>query len=192
MTLPPEAGAIGSRDEILLHRFARGDRSALGEIVARHEAMVVRLAHRLLGWSDDVDGVVQEVFLAALRHLDRFRGDSSLATWLTTVTVNECRRHRRKRMLRLALPGRVLERMARRAERGPLRPSEDAETSAAVRRAVRALPGKYREVIVLRYLEEMSVEQVGRAVGASPNTVSVRLHRARAKLKDALAGLIEE
>ena len=70
------------------------------------------------------------------------------------------------------------------------RPGLDDETFAAVRRAVRALPARYREVVVLRYLEEQSIDEVSRALGASKNAVEVRLHRARARLKDALADLV--
>jgi RNA polymerase sigma-70 factor (ECF subfamily) len=68
----------------------------------------------------------------------------------------------------------------------------DAEVTAKVRLAVRDLPAKYREVVVLRYLEEMDVEQVARLLKISRSAVDVRLHRARKMLRTALAGLHED
>ncbi len=72
---------------------------ALEDLVAEHQQRVAGLACRLLGRRDDVADVVQEVFLAAFRNLRRFRGESSVATWLTTITVNKCRSHIRRRRL---------------------------------------------------------------------------------------------
>lgn len=173
-------------------RFARGDGSAFAEIVSAHQGRISRLVYRLLGWRDEADDVVQEVFLAALKNLRRFRGRSSLSTWLTRIAINKCRTHRRRRFLR--------ERLFRAAgdEAGLVRvgPADRAhmagETFERVRRAVARLPGRYREVVVLRYLEEMPVEQITRTLGLSRNAVEVRLHRARQRLRAALAGLIEE
>jgi len=74
---------------------------ALEDLVAEHQQRIAGLAYRLLDRPDDVADVVQEVFLAAFRNLRRFRGESSLATWLTTITVNKCRSHVRRRRLGL-------------------------------------------------------------------------------------------
>ena len=73
------------------------------QVVDEQQANVARLARRLLGWSTngaDVDDVAQDVFLTVLKHLDRFRGESSLSTWITRITINACRTHRRRRVMR--------------------------------------------------------------------------------------------
>jgi RNA polymerase sigma-70 factor, ECF subfamily len=70
--------------------------------------------------------------------------------------------------------------------------SMDLEKLGQVRKIVKSLPARYREVVVLRYLEELPIETVAEALGLSRNTVEVRLHRARGRLRDRLAGLMEE
>ena len=164
------------------------------ELVARHQAQVTRLAFRLLGWRGDVDDVVQEVFLAALKHGPRFRGESSVATWLTRITINKCRSHQRRRHLWWRLFGRAAEPDTQASSFGA--PVGDAlagvETSAKVRAAVQALPARDREVVVLRYFENLSFGEIGAATGASTNAVEVRLHRARARLAEALRDLSHE
>lgn len=180
-----------SEEQILVERFRRGDDSAFDEIVEQHGAEIAAFANRLLGWPQDVDDVVQEVFLAAFKGLTTFRGDCRLRSWLFTITINECRHHRR-RLSRL--------RLLRIEEDGPhLYLSEDAEMVAIdaesftrVRRAVRALPGKYREVIVLRYLQGLETTEVCRLLGITANALNVRLSRARERLKNDLDNVKKE
>ena len=156
-------------------------------IVDRYQAQVARLAHRLLGWRDAaaVEDVVQETFLVAFTRVKSFRGESSLSTWLTGIAINQCRAYRRRSILRLRW---LRERWNRHDQDGQAAMVE--ETSQQVRNAVAALPPRDREVIVLFYLEELPVAQVAQLLGAKPNAIEVRLHRARQRLKTQLAGLI--
>ena len=94
------SAATGPGDERLREGPGRDDVSAFGGLIAEHERCVAGLAYRLLGWRADVEDVVQDVFVAALENLPRFRGECRLATWLYRITVNQCRRQRRKRLLR--------------------------------------------------------------------------------------------
>jgi RNA polymerase sigma factor (sigma-70 family) len=180
-----------SEEQTLVERFRRGDDSAFDRIVARHSAAVAALANRLLGWPGDVDDVVQDVFVAAFVHLKRFRGDCRLRTWLYTITVNKCRSHRLRRRRRLRA-GRVGELEPGGQEQGAERPAMDEETFSRVRRAVQALPPKYREVVVLRYLQGLEPGEIAELVGMKANAVQVRLNRARTKLKEQLGDLLEE
>jgi len=157
---------------------------SLEQLVGEHQGRVARLVYRLLGWDGDVDDVVQEVFLAALEHLPAFRGEARLETWLTAIAVNQCRRHQRR------------ERLRRRLLRAGLfwwRPADQTAEEAdaderrrQVRRAVRRLPAALREVVVLRYLEELPLAEVAEALGISRGAAAVRLHRARSRLADML------
>lgn len=182
------AGPIDDGDLVARHRA--GDASAFDELVARHQHRVAALAHRLLGWPDDVDDVVQDVFLAALKGLPRFGGRSWLSTWLTSITVNACRSRQRRRASWLRRLAGV--RGTREPEAWNVAPAPEGEFEAGdeVRRAVQSLPGKYREVLVLRYLEELSVRDVSQILGVPTNTVDVRLSRARARLRDRLGSLL--
>jgi RNA polymerase sigma factor (sigma-70 family) len=176
----------------LVERFRRGDDSAFEEIAEQHAAAVAALANRLLGWPGDVDDVVQEVFVAAFLGLKKFRGASSLRTWLFTITVNKCRsfRYRRLRRLRaVALEeAAALESRDRSGEKLAL----DRETLARVRRAVQELPRKYREIVVLRYLQGLELSEIRELLGITDNAMQVRLNRARKRLKEQLGDLLEE
>ena len=173
----------------LVMRGAVADPASLEQLLATHRERMTRLAYRLFGWSGEVEDVVQEVFLSALNGLGSFRGEADVATWLMTITVNKCRTWQRKRWLRARWFGLQRERPE---DPAADRRSIDIETAARVREAVQALPAGYREVVVLRYLEELPTAQVARMLGISANTVDVRLHRARARLKVKLAGLWEQ
>jgi len=175
----------------LVGRLGEGGASAFDRVVEQYRDRVAPLCHRLLGWPDEVEDVVQDVFLAAFRALPRFRGDASLWTWLARITINTCRRQRHRRILRLRLVAGARERPPHARPVMPERPSMDRETLDQVRRAVRGLPARLREVVVLHYLEQMPTDAVSEVLGIRRNTVQVRLHRARARLKERLAGLIE-
>jgi len=178
-------------DEFLVKQFSQGDDSAFNRIVEQYSADIAVLTNRLLGWPGDVEDVVQDIFLAVFVGLKKFRCECSLKSWLFTITINKCRTYRYKQILwqrktitklRLRLP--------------PNRPADgrlmDSETFNRVRRAVKAMPAKYREPIVLRYLQGLSINESSRILGISENVLQVRLNRARKRLRRELAELIEE
>lgn len=181
-----------NHDQELLGRLARRESGAFDELLDRRHDEIARLVYRLLGWDSEAEDVVQEVFLAAWRALPRFRGQAGLSTWLRRIAVNKCRACRR----RWRVHGRWRRHM-RRSHTEPLdRSAEDAalegEKFEQVRAAVRALPHRDREVIVLHYLQQQSVDQVAAELGLRRNTVEVRLHRARERLKPLLKAMMLE
>jgi len=179
-------------DEQLVEHFNRGDDSAFERIVEEYSADITVLANRLLGWPGEVEDVVQDVFLAVLVGLKNFRCECSLKTWLFTITINECRsRHRRMTRL-LRLPKRAGKHCEPCSNGTADKNSMDRETFESIRTAVRALPAKYREPLVLRYLQELSMSQISSILGITENALQVRLSRARGLLKQRLSRLIEE
>ena len=173
----------------LAERFVRGERAAFEQIVREYQQWVATLAYRLLGWREDVDDVVQEVFLAVLRNLGRFRGQCGLKTYLGRVTVSKCRSYQRKLLVQkklLAIVKAGPAGMAGSADQAALA----AERSGRLRWALQKLSRRSREVVVLRYLEEMSIAEVAEALGLSRNAVDVRLNRARKRLKELLEELV--
>ena len=179
-------------DEFWVKQFGKGDDSAFDRIVEQHSADIAKLANRLLGWPCDVEDVVQDIFLAVFIGLKKFRWQCSLKTWLFTITINKCRTYRYKRMLHLRIFSRGSDKaptcLANRADKM----SMESETFNRIRRAVKALPVKYREPVVLRYLQELSVDTICQILGISENNLQIRLNRARKLLKEELAELIEE
>ena len=177
-------------DELaLVERFRRGDDTAFDRIVAEHEAEIAALANRLLAWPHDVDDIVQEVFISAFKALSTFRGQCRLRTWLFTITVNKCRSHRRRARRNEVF---VAEEPLAGAHEDAVTKAMTAETFARVQRVVRTLPPKYREVVVLRYLEGFDTAEICELLKINTNAVQVRLNRARKQLRDSLADLIQE
>ena len=186
---PAHNDAIG--DELLVKRFKAGDASAFDKIVEQYSTDVAILANRLLGWRGDVQDIVQDVFLAAFVAMKKFRSDSSLKTWLFTITMNKCRTHRYRHMLRLRFFSKAGFRISARTVPGADKTTMDNEKFSRIRGAVMALPAKYREPVVLRYLQELSTSQICQVLGISENNLHTRLSRAREQLKQSLAELIE-
>ncbi len=179
-------------DERLVEQFNRGDESAFDRIVGQYSSDVASLASRLLGWSGEVEDVTQDIFLAAFLGLKKFRCDCSLRTWLFTITVNKCRSYRYKRMLQRRRISQVADKAIDASAGTADKSSMDNETFDRIRRAIQALPAKYREAVVLRYLQELPAEQISRILGISKNALQVRLNRARARLRDDLGELTKE
>lgn len=178
-------------DELLVEKFSRGDESAFDRIVERYSTDVGALANRLLGWPGEVEDVSQDVFLAAYLGLKKFRGDCSLKSWLFTITINKCRSHRRRQMLRLRISWRPADGIPALSAHARRMNPIDAETFNRIRNAVAALPAKYREPVVLKYVEELETHEIARILGISQNALHVRLSRARERLKQKLTELTE-
>jgi RNA polymerase sigma-70 factor (ECF subfamily) len=173
----------------LVRRWLAGERAAFERIVALYQGRVTRLVWRLLGWrgGEDVEDVVQEVFVAVLGKAGGFRGESRLWTWLRAIVVNTCRGYLRKQLVRWRYWRELMGRRPGSGDAADERMGRD-ESSEAVRRAVAKLGAKEREVVVLYYLEECSVREIVEILGVQAGAVEVRLHRARRKLRDLLAG----
>jgi len=178
-------------DELLIGKFRRGDESAFERIVERYSAEVAALANRLLGWPGEVEDVTQEIFLAAFLGLKKFRCDCSLKSWLFTITINKCRSCRHKRLLRQRRFAQAVDKSSLPSGFAAKNNPMDTEEYNRVRRAVAALPAKYREPVVLKYLQELGTDEISRILGISKNTLHVRLSRARKRLERDLAELIE-
>ena len=182
-------GADDDDERELVARMARGETAALDALADRYEPRVRRLVYRLGGWrgaGEDVDDVVQDVFVAAVSKLATFRGDASLWTWLAAVTIRTHRAARRKHVTRF----RWLRRWMATRDGGTLESAaagaEHDEAAARVRAAVRRLRPRDREVIVLHHLEGLAPADVAATLGISRAAVYVRLHRARRRLKQLL------
>jgi RNA polymerase sigma-70 factor (ECF subfamily) len=179
-------------DELLVKQFNNGDDSAFDRIVEKYSADVAVFANRLLGWPGDVDDIVQDILLAAFLGLKRFRCECSLKTWLFTITINECRNYRYRQVLRL----KIFSKAAEKKSLSPPDPADkkamDKDTFDRIQRAIRALPAKYREPLVLKYLQELSTNEISRILDISQNALQARLSRARKRLKQDLTELIEE
>jgi RNA polymerase sigma-70 factor (ECF subfamily) len=180
-TTPAEAG-----DDQLAARVASGDASALEAVIEQYGQRVIGLAARLLGWTDGAEDVAQDVFVQVLHKGKQFRGQASLWTWLATLTVNRCRSIRRRRWLHDRVLGIVGRQAVPEAACPITKQQERSETATRVRAQVAQLPAAAREVIVLRYFEELPLDEIATVLGIKRNAVEARLSRARKQLEPLL------
>lgn len=181
-------GLANDEDQILLTRLRRGERAALEEVADRFGPRMIRVAHRLLGWSGNghAQDVVQDVLARMMARPSRIvAAGGSLESWLIAVTVNECRTQKRRWLARLNV-------LRRRPVQEAAPAAVDWEIQTQVRSAVGKLPPRDREVIVLHYLEELPVAEIARMLGLKCNAVEVRLHRARNRLKEKLERYVKD
>ncbi len=172
------------------------------EVVFRDYApRIFSLARRMLGNDADAEDVTQDVLLQVVRKLDTFRGDSQLGTWLHRVTVNAALAHREKRANRQkreagaaddALEADGPGGAARRWDVAPDEPVLAAEQAGLIEAAINALPEPFRDVYVLADVEELPNAEIGEMLGLSVPAVKSRLHRARLRMRDALAPHFEQ
>jgi RNA polymerase sigma-70 factor (ECF subfamily) len=182
----PAPGSTDPSDRDLLQRAAAGDRRAFEALYGRHKHLIYRFARAMTGSADVAADVTQEVFLAFMRELPRYDPDrSAVTTYLYGVARNLARERLRceRRYLSLEAIG-VAVRCTESA--GLDEELSSSEEVARVRAALRMLPPRYREVIILCDLHDRSYEEAAAIVRASIGAVRSRLHRARLVLRERL------
>lgn len=173
-------------DRELIEQLRHGRREALDRIIREYEPRIAKLVSRLCGWSSESEDLVQEVFVKAMLSAKRFRGDAKVGTWLTQIAINTCRDHHRKRIFRRTFWKRWIQRSREQSQEPPHASIERNQRTRRVIDAVQRLKPADREVVVLRYLEEMDVPQIQQVLGQSRTAIEVRLHRARQMLAEML------
>jgi RNA polymerase sigma-70 factor, ECF subfamily len=184
--IPPPAS-----DAELVRRALAREEAAVRTIMQSNNRRLYRLARGILRNDSEAEDVVQETYVRAFTHLEHFRGDSSLSTWLSRIAMNEALgrlRRQRPGVEWTSLPGGVLEAQI---IQFPLSSACDPEKSMALREiqrvvehAIDELPEAFRLVFITRVIEGMNVEETADTLGLKPETVKTRLHRARAMLRD--------
>jgi RNA polymerase sigma-70 factor (ECF subfamily) len=174
----------------LVRAAQSGDQAALEDLIAGSYRAAYTLALRLMGNPDDAAEATQEAYIRMMRGLRRFREVGAFPTWLFKIVSNVCMTEMRKRSRRdTPMEMELMDQAS----------SEDAEELAVgklfwgeLERSVRRLPEVYRTVVVLRDVYGLSGEEAAEVLGVSPGAVKVRLHRARRRLRDELAGQFPE
>jgi RNA polymerase sigma-70 factor (ECF subfamily) len=182
----PVSGEAAGPEALLVARLRAGDLAALGEAYDAHHVHVRAFARRLLGDESAAEDLVQETFLSLAVAVARFRGDSSLRTFLVSIAVRKGSHH-----VRAASRRRVaMARFAQEPRAHAPEPDEDAERvqlAAALVRALDTLPVDQRVAVVLCEVEGRTSREAAQIVGVPEATVRTRLFHARRKLADRLA-----
>ncbi len=189
---PPNGSAA---ERTLLRRLRDRDERAFRELLDAHRDRVFNITYRMLGNRAEAEDVAQEVFITVFKTIDSFREESKFSTWLYRVTVNHCknrikylaRRHDRDRDEldetsqqqngAVAGPPRAAQ---------PDRAVEGAQMEALLQDAIAGLDDDHRVVVVLRDVEDLSIEEICEITGLPDGTVKSRLHRARLALRKKL------
>jgi RNA polymerase sigma-70 factor, ECF subfamily len=187
----PQVAPARSTDAELVGRANAREEVAIRSIMQSNNRRLYRIARGILRNDGEAEDVVQETYVRAFTHLESFRGDSSLATWLSRIAMNEALgrlRRQRPGVEISSLPQGVLEAQI---IQFPLAVAEDPEKSMAqreiqrvVEHAIDELPEAFRLVFITRVIEGMNVEETAEILDLKPETVKSRLHRARTMLRD--------
>ena len=187
-------------EDQFLEKLRRGDALAYERLVAEHSGDVYALLYRLTTDPEEARDLTQETFLRAFQSIDRFRGDSSLKTWIYRIAINQARNRwrwwrRRKRDVTVSLDATDEHRDKPLAATLPSdnSPSPEQETlaherEAQLREALQGLRRSYREAVILRDVEGFSYEEIARTLQISIGTVKSRISRGRLELRHQLEG----
>ena len=190
LTLP---GAVSSQaeqdDRQLVKASQQGDQDAFALLVQRHQRFVFNLSLRMVQDYEDASEVTQEAFLAAWQGLPSFRGEARFATWLYRIAYHCClrqleRRQRERDLQAIIEAEQTREEMHREQRAQDILEQRDRQTM--VREQMEHLPTKYRSVLILRHLQEMTYEEMADILSVPIGTIKTHLFRARHLLKERL------
>jgi len=182
-------------DRELVERFQAGDKNVLSELLNRYQSRIYRLSYGILRNPQDAEEVIQEVFLRLFQKLDSFKGDSTFASWLYRVAINttymKLREKRGADMLSLDSVSQYLDEQIEKHDAldWTSRPDDELLTEESLKiisEVIEQLPEEFKTVLILRDVEGLSTEEVGKLLGLTPPAIKSRLHRARLFLRKRL------
>jgi len=203
MTLHPNGGpqreetmTNATLDDItLVRRIQRGDRTALDQLVARHQARAYQYAFRLTRSQDEAADVVADAFVRVFKAIDGFKGDSAFSTWLHRIVTN-CYLDRRKKAnsrpavsldQELALGESEVERQFADPDMTPHDRAVQSQKESKIQEALKRLPEWQRAIVVMYHVDGLAYEEIAEILDLPMGTVKSRLNRARLALRDELA-----
>ncbi len=188
--------APDAEEQALLARLRAGENAAFEQLIRAHGGRLLAVARRFLPVEEDARDAVQEAFASAFRSIESFEGNARLSTWLHRIVVNaalmKLRTRRRKPELSIEdlLPGFLedghLERPASPWRKDALDGLEREALRALLNEKIHMLPERYRNVLLLRDIEELDTQETAELMGISEGAVKTRLHRARLALRELL------
>ncbi len=184
-------------DEDLIEHFQQGDTGAYELIVRRYKNQLSNFVFRFLGTQEDAEDVVQETFLRVFRNRFAYTRVAKFSTWIYTIAGNlartELRRRKRRRLFSISSLG--LEDRDYEIADDDLNPEAQANSTLQeeiIQREIGKLSPKFREVIILRDVQELSYEEISKIIRVPIGTVKSRVNRARLRLQNRLKILLEK
>jgi RNA polymerase sigma-70 factor, ECF subfamily len=201
MARPGALDYAAMTDAELASRAGGRDPSAFRAITQRCNQRLYRAARGIVRDDSEAEDVVQEAYVHAFAAIGGFRGEASLATWLTRIVINEARSRLRARRATVALSeveraqikgGEVLLFPGAASGDDPEKAVANAQVRHLLEGAIDDLPAAFRLVFMLREVEQCTVEETAAVLGLKPQTVKTRLHRARRLMRQALAAELSD
>jgi RNA polymerase sigma-70 factor, ECF subfamily len=184
----PVAGAGRAEEMALVERCRKGDLAAFEIIYRTHAGRLYSVACRMLGNTADAEDMLQDIFLAAHRKLDSFRGESALGTWLYRLATNLCLDYLRSRAAKAGQLTEGLDDAPALADAGSRRLAERTVARMDLERALAQLPEGCRTAFVLHAVEGLEHREVAEVMGIAEGTSKSQVHKARLRLRAILAG----
>jgi RNA polymerase sigma-70 factor (ECF subfamily) len=181
----------GVPDHELVAKALQGNKKAFGEILERYHSTAYAVVRTVLGDRDDVEDVLQNVYIKIYRGLGGFRGDARLSTWVYQIARNEAVNAVRKRQLDVT-PIDDLDLAATGRDADPDDAYGRTELGARMERALGEIDENYRMALELRYMGERSYEEIAETMGLPLGTIKTYIHRGKAELKRVLVRAGEE
>ena len=184
-------------EKILVKKSQNGDTRAFERLIKMHERKIYNLLLNMTGNKTVAEDFLQETFLNAWQKIKSFRGNSEFSTWLYRIAVNVVlMKWRKKKVIRtvsmdspiITEKGEITREFADDWSKSPTASLENAELKNKLTEAIGLLPEKYKTVLILRDVENMSNEEVQKILKISMQAVKSRLHRARLFLREKLSG----
>ena len=182
------APATREQELALVERCREGDLAAFEELYRAHAGRLFSLTFRMTGNQSDAEDLLQEVFLAAHRKLETFRGDAALGTWLYRLAMNLCLDHLRSRAARTSQLTDSLDDEPWIADAGSRSLAERTVSKMDLERAIAVLPAGCRAAFVLHDIEGLEHQEVARTLGIAEGTSKSQVHKARMRLRALLGG----
>jgi RNA polymerase sigma-70 factor (ECF subfamily) len=185
---PLEGASDEQREQDLVARHRYGDPAAFEELYGQYAAMVYNMSLRSSGDPVLAEDLSQEVFLRIYRSLARFRGNSSLKTWIYRVCINHCRSRlgRRARLRKVEVPEASLEHALADSAPGPEETAVQGDERRLLRTALPRIDAVFRESVILRDIEGLSYSEIAEVLGVPVGTVRSRIARGRDQLRALL------
>ncbi|WP_419954745.1 RNA polymerase sigma factor SigW [Neobacillus niacini] len=176
-----------------IKQVLKGDQDAFAEIVELYSNSIYQLGYRMLGNRHEAEDIAQEAFIRAYVNIKSFNQDLKFSTWLFRIATNLCIDRMRKKKPDYYLDAEVsgtdgLTMYSQLASNSPLPENEleSLELQESVQKEILKLPEKYRSVIVLKYIEELSLNEISEILDLPLGTVKTRIHRGREALRQQL------
>ena len=178
----------GLTDKELIIKILQGEQALFAQLVERYQNYVFTLVLRFTDSREDAEEISQDIFVKAYRSLADFRGESKFSTWLYTIVRTSCITFLRKKKLDITSIDneRIFVQLENRESGFSANTIEQKSRHAMVNDAIRLLSPDDAQLITLFYKGEQSLEEIGRVMGLESNTVKVKLHRARHRLKEKM------